>query len=279
MKKVIAAIDGLRYSTSTVEHALYITGQENVHLVGVFLDDITYRSYELSELVVDSEVSEQKIRELSDKDRRTRDRSIQQFELACQQARINYSVHDNRDIAIEALVHESIFADLVIIDTHESFDRVRGKAPSRFIQHLLADAACPLLLVPRVFRDITKIVMLYDGTPASVYAIRMLDCTLPTLKSLPVEVLTVKSPMSSLHLPDGRLMKEFMKRHYPHAVYTVQRGFPPEEIVASLKREQPGVMAVAGSYSRNKLSRWFYPGMADILIQELEIPLFVAHTA
>jgi nucleotide-binding universal stress UspA family protein len=277
MKKIIVVLDGLSYSSSAVAYAVFISKQEMAHLVGVFLNDISYRSYALYDLVDESGVSDQRIRDLSDKDRHMRSKSVQQFELACQQAGLHYSVHKDNDIAIDALLHESIYADLMIIESKEAFNRVREEIPSHFLRHLMAEAVCPILIVPAEFMGIDKSIILYDGSPSSVYAIRMFDYTLPTMKYLPVEVISVKSPAASLHLPDGKLMKEFMKRHYPDATYQVLQGIPWEIIPPHLQNEGTSTVVVLGAYHRNRISRWFYPSMADTLLAELQCPLFIAH--
>ena len=51
MKKILAAIDGLKYSESTEEYAVYIAKKMNAHLVGVFLDDFTRHSKGIYELI------------------------------------------------------------------------------------------------------------------------------------------------------------------------------------------------------------------------------------
>lgn len=278
MKKIIAILDGLKYSASNVEYAIFIAEQEKAHLVGVFLEDISYRSYALSELVDESGVSDQRIREYREHDKHVRAKSVDQFEQACQLAGLNYSVHKDKDTAIEALLHESIYADLLIIDANETFLHHTEGRPSHFMRHLMADVSCPMLLVPSKFRLINKTAFLYDGTPSSVYAIRMYDYILPTFKNLPAEVISVKSPASSMHLPNGKLMKEFMKRHYPDANYTVLKGIPSEEIITCLKKESHNTIIVLGAYHRGGLSRWIYPSMADNLLIGLKSPLFIAHS-
>lgn len=277
MKKIIAVLDGLNYSSSTVEYAISIASQEMAHLVGVFPTDISYRSYAFEDLVDESGVSDQRIKDFAEKDRRTRQKSIQQFELACQQSGLNHSLHKENDTAIEAVLHESIYADLLIIESREAFNRVKEEKPSHFLSQLLAEAVCPVLLVPSEFTGISKSVLLYDGSPSSVHAIKMFDYTLSSLKHLPAEVVSVKSPKSSLHLPDGKLMKEFMKRHYPQATYQVLQGIPWEVIPAYLHGVGASTIIVLGAYQRNRLSRWFFPSMADTLMQELQSPLFIAH--
>jgi hypothetical protein len=41
MKKIISAFDGLKFSNSTMQHAIHIAKQSNAHLVAAFLDDFT----------------------------------------------------------------------------------------------------------------------------------------------------------------------------------------------------------------------------------------------
>jgi nucleotide-binding universal stress UspA family protein len=120
-------------------------------------------------------------------------------------------------------------------------------------------------------------VLLYDGAPSSVYAIRQFSYLLSGLASLPVTVLTIAPPEKSLHVPDNRLMKELMKRHWPHAEYEVHHGLAEEEIIRQLAREDEGTLVVLGAYRRGNLSRWFRESMADILMRETKLPLFVAH--
>ncbi|MBO9729679.1 MAG: universal stress protein [Chitinophaga sp.] len=277
MKKIIAVLDGLSYSSSTVEYAVYIAKQEMAHLVGVFPEDISYRSYALSELVDEWDVSDQRIKDFAEKDRHTRAKSVERFELACQQSGLNYSVHRDNDTAIDTLLHESIYADLMIISSKEAFNRLKEEKPSLFMRHLLGEGMCPILMVPEEFTGINKSVLLYDGSPSSVYAVKMFDYTLSSMKYMPTEVLAVKSPAASLHLPDGKLMKEFMKRHYPHATYQVLQGIPWEVIPEYLQKEDSSTVVVLGAYHRNRLSRWFYPSMADTLLAALQSPLFIAH--
>ncbi|HEX6845754.1 MAG TPA: universal stress protein, partial [Chitinophagaceae bacterium] len=61
MKKIIAAIDGLKYSESTSNYAVQIAKQRDTHLVGVFLDDPIYTSYKIYDVIVQEGVSEAKL--------------------------------------------------------------------------------------------------------------------------------------------------------------------------------------------------------------------------
>ncbi len=278
MKKIIAAFDGLKFSASTRDYAIDIAKQTNTHLVGVFMDDPSYSSYKIYELIAKEGVSANTLNKLEAKDQLTRDAAAKNFEKACQKVGLEYNIHHDRKIAIQALKHESIYCDLLIIDTGETLTHYKEKLPTRFIRDLLSDTQCPVLAVQGDYKPVQKIILLYDGGPSSVYAIKMFSYLLPQLKHLETEVISVNPVNTTLHMPDNKLMKEFMKRHFPKAKYTVTRGWAEDEIVRHLKEQQhENALVVLGAYRRGTISRWFRESMADILMKEVKLPLFIAH--
>lgn len=277
MKKITAAFDGLKFSDSTKDYATHLVKPANAHLVGIFLDDITYNSYKLSDLVAKEGITEKTLKQFEEKDKNTRAKAVTDFEKACANAGINYSIHHDKKIALRELLHESIYTDLLIIDSKETLTHFEEKIPARFIRDLLTDVQCPVLLVQQKYKPIEKIILLYDGEPSSVHAIKMFSYLFPFLKHIKTEVLSVKNIGQSLHLPDNKLMKEFIKKHYPKASYKVLKGLPELEIALYLKDQPQDMLVVLGAYRRGMVSRWFRTSMADILMKELKAPLFVAH--
>lgn len=275
MKKIIAAFDGLNYSKSTEMYAIQMARIAGAHLVGIFLDDFTYHSYTLKEANY-REMLQRKL-EGDEKDRLARSVCAKRFEMACQEAKLTYAVHHDNSLAVQELLHESIYADLIVIDKKESFNKEHDDAPAGFIRFLLANSECPVLVVPSAYKVIEKISLLYDGSPSSVYAIKMFSYLAPDMKTLPAEIITVKEEELDRHLPDHDLMKEFMKRHFPRAVYKILQGDPEDEIIRYLKNRKQNELLVLGAYHRNMVSRWFKTSMADKLMRRLKTPLFIAH--
>lgn len=278
MKKIIAAFDGLKFSAGTRDYAIQLAKQSSAHLVGIFLDDFTYHSYKIYDLIKEEGgIFESKRKRLEKKDAKTRAIAVNSFENACRKAGLEFTLHRDRSIAIQELLHESIYADLLLIDSSETLTHYPENIPTRFIRDLLTDVQCPVLVVPHKFTPVNKLILLYDGEPSSVHAIKMFSYTLPSLKQNPVEVLSVNLVKQSLHAPDNKLMKEFMKRHFPKAAYTVLKGLPETEIVNYLKTQKDIPLVVLGAYRRGMVSRWFRASMADTLMKDLKLPLFIAH--
>ena len=277
MKKFLAVFDGYKMSKSTMEYAIQLTQAANAHLVGVFLDEFIYRSYSVYKVVTTYENYKAVMEGLDAKDKRKRDQAVQQFQIACGKANIHFSIHRDKSIAIQELKHESMFADLIIINEHEKFTKYKEPPPTRFMKDLLGDVQCPVLVIPNAFKQIDKIVLLYDGGPSALYAVKMFSYLFGNFQDLPVEVYTVNDRMENLRLPDNKLMREFIKRHFPKATYRIAKGNAEEQITGYLRNHKENELVVLGAYRRSELSRWFKISMADILMKELHMPLFIAH--
>lgn len=278
MKKFLAVFDGYKMIKSTLDYAIQLTQVANAHLVGVFLDEFIYRSYNVVKVMKTYENYEEKMKELDAKDKKKRDDAALQFQKVCSKAGIHFSIHRDRGIAINDLKRESMFADLMVINEFETFTKYKQESPTRFMKDLLGDVQCPVLVVPDNFKAVEKIVLLYDGGPSSLYAVKMFSYLFGSFMDVPVEVFTVKDHSNaSSRLPNNKLMREFIKRHFPKASYTIVKGIAEKQIVGHLRKYKENELVVLGAYRRSELSRWFKTSMADTLMKELDTPLFIAH--
>ena len=278
MKKFLAVFDGYKMSSSTFDYAIQLTKLAEAHLVGIFLNEFIYHSYNVYEIMTTYKDYEEVLKKLDAKDKEKREKAALEFQRACEKEGVRFSIHKDKNIAIHELKRESMYADLIIINESETFTRYKEELPTRFITDLLGDVQCPVLVVPSDFKPIDKIILLYDGAPAGLHAIKMFSYILGNPHNLPVEVFTVKEKKKQgLHVPDNKLMREFIKRHFPKAIFTVIKGDPELEISNYLRKHPENELVVLGAYQRSELSRWFKMSMADILMEQLSMPLFIAH--
>ncbi|RYZ24244.1 MAG: universal stress protein [Chitinophagaceae bacterium] len=278
MKKIIAAFDGLRFSESTLSYAIDLAKKAGAHLVGIFLEDPHLHSYSIAEMqTYAGESFDVHMRTLNKRDDEKRQTAVDRFRHACESGGITCSIHRDRNSPIRELLHETIYADLLVIKASEGLHSKQETPPTSFVRQLLQEAQCPVLLVPNVYHHIESIKLLYDGAPVSVSALRAFSYLFESFKEKDTEVISVKTEDDNLHLPDGRLIKEFATRHFPKAAFTVLKGFPDYTIERYLRTQNRHALIVLGAYRRSALSRLFRPSMADGLLQDLKMPLFIAH--
>lgn len=276
MKKIIVAFDGLKFSDDALQYALMIAKSTPAHLVGISLESMLYNSvapYEILHQYTGNDETDRIIQA----DAACRDASIEYFESACKNEGITCTVHRDRNFAMDDLLRESVYADLLVIDSRETMAVHREEAPTDFTRRMLPEVQCPVFLVNEQFADVDKVIMLFDGSPAAVQAVKLFNYTMPALNLLPLEILTVNATYAGNHTPDNHLMREFMKRHHPHARYTVLQGPVGETIVDYLKHQPCNTLTVLGDYQHGGLYRLFHDTLADKLIRQVKCPLFIAH--
>lgn len=277
MKKISAVFDGLKFSDSTLAYAVKLAESSKALLSGVFLESFLYKSYGLADLVGKNGLSQVKMKHLLEKDKATRAKAASKFEQACKKAHLTYTIHHDPGFSLQEVLKESIYSDLLLISAAENFSHLPDQPPTRFMRELLADTQCPVLIIPEEYQDIEKVILLYDGKPAAVYAIKQLNYMLPWLCSKPAEVVCVFNNEDTAELPDEDLVREFIACHYPTATYTLLNGKPEEELPTYLKDNGKNSLVVLGAYQRGDLSRWFRSSMADRLMKAIDSPLFIAH--
>ncbi|MDP4149748.1 MAG: universal stress protein [Bacteroidota bacterium] len=277
MKKVIAAFDGLRFSESTLQQAVSLALQHNAHLVGVFLYEYTRRSFVIYEsIVAQTRTGRDFIDELEKQDRTTYEASAARFEEACNKAGIDCTVHRDKANALKALLHESIFADLLLIDRSETFTYLDEDMPGWFVRNLLHDVHCPVWLVSPVINPVSRLIFFYDGTPSSVQAIKAFTYIFPEMGVKDAEVITLASATHGLNVPDSSLMTEWMRRHYPSATFKVLKN-DRSDLADLVKEYGSGSLLICGAYERDRLSTWLFHSFADQLMKKTDSPLFIAH--
>ena len=278
MKKFLAVFDIYRMSSSTMQYAIQVTKSSGAHLVGVMLDDAVFYGYDRAEEIAQNKEIGKAMEELNEEGAQKREEAKKEFMQKCAQAGIPFSVHNNVSMTLRELKSESMYADMIIINQHETFTSLKENPPTHFIKDLLGDVQCPVLVVPKIYKPVENFVLLYDGAPSSLYAIKMFSYVLGNPQNLPIKVFTVKEKRKAgFFMPENKRIRDFTKGHFPKATFAVASGNAEQEIsgyLASLPKNQ---LVVLGAYQRSEISRWFKVSMADILMKDLEIPLFIAH--
>jgi nucleotide-binding universal stress UspA family protein len=277
MKKISTAFDGLKFSESSLSYAIALAKASKATLSGVFLESFLYHSYNLEGIVSQQGMLNAQIKKRMKQDKGERDRSAKLFEKACKTAKVKYRIHRDLGITIMEAIRESIYSDLLLVNSGDTFSALEKSKPSLFIRELLSEAECPLMIVPTKYHKIEKAVLLYDGRPRAVTAIKMFHHLFTWMKELPIEVLCVSGQDDPNQLPNKELMDEFIRCHYPKATTVQLNGEPEKMIIEHLKDASPGTLIVMGTNQRSRVSRWFRPSLAEKVVEHTELPVFIVN--
>jgi len=272
MKKIILAFDGTNFPEAAFEFTRRLNELDPVLLTGVFIPQVL-----LSNLwSYSSPGGELYIPLMEDDESVMVQQNIVRFEKLCKQNNIEYKVHkDFFDLGFTALAKESSFADLLIVGSEEFYSNM-GKAEANvFLEQMLHDIKCPVLLVPQEFTFPENILLSYDGRDESVFAIKQFAYLFPELLNKPA-LLVYATKNDGEDFPEKNKIEELVKEHFKNLSFH-KLVADPKKYFNSWVAENKGAIVVSGAFSRSDLSRFFKKSFINEVITDHKLPVFIAH--
>lgn len=267
MKKILLAIDDGHFPEGAFEFARRMNEQEPIVLCGVFLPELDFAadiSYTSVFVPLVENYAAASIQQ-----------SIDTFKEYCTRYNINYLIHRNMgQFALKTLHHESRFADLLLLSSEKFYaDMISG--PDSFLNNALHQAECPLIVSPEKVDFPESIILTYDGSASSVFAIKSFAMFFPWL-CLRKTLLLYATSKEDTEIPYSPDIMELVQHHFVNldvqAVNTV-----PEKYFNTWLSEIGKPMVVTGAYGRSQLSRFFRHSFITDLLKIHRVPIFVAH--
>jgi len=271
MKKVLLALDADHFSKGALEFASRLNEIQPLLLVGTFLPKMDFSPSWNSALLTGS-VFEPTLESYSDE---LVDENIAAFEKECVRMHIEYRVHKAAyDSLLEDLKRETRFADLLILGSEKFYENLGTETPNEYLKIALHSAECPVLLVPEHAYLPESIVLAYDGSAQAAYAIKSFCHLMPELSSK--AILVYATAKENKEIPDMQLVEELVARHFTDLTIHKLEGNPKKYFDTWMADiEKP--LLVCGSFARSPLSELFRKSFAAELIDEHNLPVFVAH--
>lgn len=272
MNKILTVFDGSHFSRGALNFACKLNESEPVLLTGIFLPSIDYSDamiYYLGGMVgplyfpeVDSE--EQLINE-----------NIKKFEEVCRKNNLEYRVHRHtKGGVIENLVKESRYSDLLLLGTELFYENLGKGTQDEYLKDTLHRTECPIILVPENYTFPQSVIIAYDGSDSSVFALKQFAYIFPQLSNLSTVVVYASDKADEI--PDLPYVEELAARHYKDmSFYRLETD--PKVYFNTWISNKGNAMLVTGSYSRSSMSELFKKNFAREVIQEHKLPVFIAH--
>ena len=272
MKKVLIVFDGTHFPAGSFNFATELNKLQPILLTGVFLPQTdfanlwSYGSGGAGPMFVPL---------LETVDAGVIQRNIETFSKLCIKNNIEFRVHkDVMDFAIPELKKETRFADLLIVGTETFYANLGSFEQNEYLRDALSQSECPVLMVPEKAEAPVSIVLAYDGSKSSVYAIKQFAYLFPELTTLPVMLIYVSEKRNEF--PELINIEELAARHFSDLTF-LKLELNPRKHFSNWMREKKGAMLVAGAYGRSGFSQLFKSSFASDVIDKHTLPVFIAH--
>lgn len=274
MKKVIIVFEGTRFATSSFNFALHLNSLHPIVLTGVFLPQTDISS--VWSHAPGGGTGNRFVPLMEEVDAEVIQRNVETFSKLCVKNEIEFNVHkDVMDFALPALKRETRFADLLVIESETFYGNVEPNDRNAYLHEALSQSECPIIVIPEQNDSPTSLVLTYDGSRSSVYALKQFAYLFPEMTSLPALLVYVDGGEDDF--PDSPNIKELAARHYSNLTF-LKLDMDPKKYFPTWLSEKKGAMLVAGAFGRSMLSRLVRPGFVSQIISEHLVPVFIAHT-
>lgn len=280
MEKILLVVDAFNTEMGALDFACYIAKLNRSKLTGVFLENLSLTAEVAENEEEPGEVPKSfgasTVYAEADVDRQQKIQSnVHQFIAACERRGVHAGIHRDRGVAIDEIVEESRYADLIIVSSSLSAGIKAETSPSKLLREILKDAECPVIIAPEQFDGVDEIIFTYNGSKSSVFAIKQFTYLFSALDDKKVIVLQVNED-GEWTTSEKYKMKEWLKDHYSAIGFEVLKGKTDAQLL-SYFLPRKNSLVVMGAYGRSSLSQFFKPSQADVLIRTITQPIFIAH--
>ena len=278
MEKILLAIDAIHPDRNALDFSCYLGRLTKSAITGVFLENLAIEQRPIMQNIYANDfvvlgAENPSVAYLAKME--CIDKNIFLFKEACSNREVSYKVHRDRGVPIHELIEETRYADLLVVDPSTSFNKRYESSPTSFIRNLLKKSECPVIIAAENFESIDEIIFSYNASASSVFAIKHFTYLFPQLHDKKIRILQVNRE-GEWRGTEKYKFKEWLKYYYANFFFEAIKGDLGTELFDYLLAKKNSLL-VMGAYGRNALSHFFAKNAAELLIQTVTQPIFIAH--
>jgi hypothetical protein len=271
MKKLLLPFEGGHYPQELLEFVSALQPMDPVLLTAAFVPESKHANLVgAREWPVSAPLSC-----YGDEDRMIRYNS-KQLEQFCKDSGIRLKIRENKEeAALPCLRKESRYADLLLLDSRHFFADVEQSQPNAWISEMLHRSECPVLLLSEKTALPGELILTYDGSAESVFAIRQFAYLFPEFCRIQATLVYVNEDPDA-KIPEEESIRELCALHFKK-FRVLKLQLRSEEFYHTWVAMMSNPWLVSGSFGRPALSQLFSTSFSMELIREHQVPVFIAH--
>ncbi len=278
MQKILVVLDGMNPAFKVMDFVCYLGGLTKSAITGMFLNISEKQNLKILNSIFDqaspggipaseTETPAGRLAKIQD--------NITRFKEACCRREVNCEVNCYTGIALEDLIRESEYADLIILDAETSFGKKKEGSPTSFVKALLKRSDCPVILAPDNFEGIDEIIYFSDARPTSFYAIKQFHYLFSELRNKKMILVAVRDAPGEISAASKRV-QDWFEKHFSNTEYLTLYGDPKVKLLEFLIPHKNAIV-VMGAYGHANLSNIFKESVAEMILKTIDLPVFISH--
>ena len=273
MKRILLAFDAQHFSEAVFEFAKELNLQQPIHVTGVFLPTIDYVELLYSYGGVLS--GPMYVTEVVKTDTEVLKKHVTRFKSLCDENGIKYDVKIGEDKQVTAYVADHTrFADMLVLSSKSLYNNLGDNTREEYIADVMHKSECPVVLIPDNYKRPDSVVIAYDGSEQSVFAVKQFIYQLPHFtRNVALFAFFEKGTHD---IPYRDAVEQYASLHFKEAHFYKLKLDSKEEMEKWLEHNGHTIL-VAGAHSRSMLSEMFKGSFINEIVHQHKIPVFIAH--
>ena len=273
MKRILMAFDGRHFSKGVFEFGKQMNCYQPIMATGLFLPSIDYVElfYSYGGIPAGPVFVQQPLQE----DDEVINNNILKFVDLCADNHMKYTVHqDFTKHVVDKVKSETRFSDVLVLSNSSFYANLGDETHDEYIENILRTTECPVMLVADEYKTPNNIIIAYDGSERSVYAIKQFAYLFPEFRD--IHTLLVYFDNGREGVPERKAIEEFASLHF-NKLSIFKLKINPKKDLESWLSNYGNPLLVTGSYGRSGFSEMFRQSfIAEVLHKHL-VPVFIAH--
>ena len=198
------------------------------------------------------------------------------FREAMDTAGVAFDVHVEEGVPFQRIVEDMKYHDLLVVGKVPHFFYSHPDEKTKTLVRVVKRTVGPTLVVPDVYRPVSRALIAYDASSASVRALRRFVQLQPFGTDVSVEIVNIhgkgEREGSQLAL---KMAKSYIDAHgYSANVSSIHGESPAREIINCVGQFEADVV-IAGAHSVSKLTKLAFGSTTVSLLENVPVPLFL----
>lgn len=179
--------------------------------------------------------------------------------------------------SLKDMLIKTRFSDLLLANLELANENTQSQKMSSVMETILHRSECPVLLLPEQFQTIQEVVMAYDGSASSVFAIRQFVTLFEPILPIPATVVHVKKNELDDAIPFKEDLQDWIIEHFKPVRFRILEGRVGEELMTEWMYLKNAVITF-GAFGKKPLLSFFGGSHAEKMIKTVNTPVFITHT-
>lgn len=281
IKKILVALDPDDDTEIATGHAIDVARRHEASVTGLALIDVG----EIAERVAGTGSAVYYAEQLRDQftaESREKARElVSSFESSVREAGVEFGEQIEEGVPVERLKEDMKYHDLLVIGKEFHFFYPRPKEETRTLDEVVKEGVAPVLITGDALRSIDRVLVAYDGSPASARTLQRFAQLRPFGTDLRLEIVHVRGPSQKEKKESALLLdlaSTYAEAHgFDHVETNSMFGDDPADRLTRYCDAEGVDLVVAGAHAVSRVQRWMFGSTTEALLAEHSVPLFVSH--